>query len=279
VRAGSFVSASVMDGAAADGIAEDEPFCLMISYVCTREKIVKRNISVHSSPFSAIALGVVFATAFPRDVAADFIFPPVPVPSFIGMFQGDIGTFDPVTGAFSYSGSITAVQFPGEVVSTTDPLVTNGGVLSQTATFTGRFSMDPSGNYLDTTTTITAGSQVVYSSFAPSLTFQTEYNFNSGGIHYVYEEWSGLATTNILNPGVISSPFLDQFFSQQVVSGEGIQVLFCTTAMDLATGKVLAATYSAGTVMVPELDPGSAGSAMTLLIGSVLILTGRQHRR
>jgi hypothetical protein len=57
-----------------------------------------------------------------------------------------------------------------------------------------------------------------------------------------------------------------------------------TACAGLAYGMVLAALSTAAwarieTTSAPEIDPGSMASALTLLTGGMLMLTGRKRRR
>lgn len=139
---------------------------------------------------------------------------PFPDPNVIEFITSGPASFDPTTHVFSYSGPIAAVQFPGEVLSFTDPLVLLG-MVTETGIFTGNAispfsSLDTTGMLLNLTLTITVGGQVVLSQMDRPLSFFGIYTTPSGD-HTA--RWTGLAVPGSLfvDNSTLNSPWLAQF--------------------------------------------------------------------
>lgn len=138
---------------------------------------------------------------------------PVPKPDLAAIFIEGAPSFDPTTHIFSASGPISAVQFPGMIISTEDPLVLAGAVMTMTSVFTGTAlsplsAVDTTADFINSTTTITVNGSVVYSSFTSQMTFSAFFDTPTG----VIGDWSATtASTEAFDLSVIDSPFLSVY--------------------------------------------------------------------
>jgi hypothetical protein len=138
---------------------------------------------------------------------------PFPNPAGFEIFTSGPATFDPMTHVVSYSGPIEAVQFPGEILSFTDPLVLFG-TLTETETFTGTAitplsMLDTTGQIINLTLTITVGNQVVFSHEDGPLTFSGIYSTPN----LVIAQWSGKVVPGsmMIDNSTLHSPWLADF--------------------------------------------------------------------
>jgi hypothetical protein len=135
---------------------------------------------------------------------------PVPAPLSSGIAVAGAANFDPATGSFFKSGPIIAVQFPGEIVSDTDPLVTLGAVLTMSGTFSGTSldsaSLDTSGVFTSLTYTVTLGKTLLFRESVSGLDFTGFYT--SGGSTGAMWVGPKESVTNAYFDNAAGSPFL-----------------------------------------------------------------------
>jgi hypothetical protein len=120
-------------------------------------------------------------------------------------------TFDPMTGHVTYAGIMQAVQFPNQILSVTDPLVTAGAIFTVDEFFTGASfftslsTLDKNAKFLNSLTQITVGGKLVYSEFEKEFDFATIYTVPSG-FDVDYQGVNEAVT--FVDQSIISSPFL-----------------------------------------------------------------------
>jgi hypothetical protein len=137
---------------------------------------------------------------------------PIPDDSVYALFtSGGTSTFNPITGELTYTGLLQAVQFPNQILSFTDPLVTAGAILTVDEFFTGTsldslFTLDQSAKFLNSLTEITVGGKVVFSEFEKEYDFEENYTV-AGGFYTDYKGAFEAVTT--ADSSVISSPFME----------------------------------------------------------------------
>jgi hypothetical protein len=143
-------------------------------------------------------------------VYADVVPGPLPDNSLYALFtsQGTT-TFNTMTGEVTYTGVVQAVQFPNQVLSFSDPLVTDGAIMTVDEFFTGTsFSslstLDESAEFLNSLTQITVGGQLVYSEFEPEFEYLTTYTVPTG----FDTDYQGTQEAVRSVDNFISSPFL-----------------------------------------------------------------------
>ncbi len=156
-------------------------------------------------PFSLMAANCVA-------VEAALLTSPVPGINAAIFSQGSF-SFDPNSGAISFAGPVSQVQLPGGILSESDPLVLADSVVSSEGTFTGSgiaplSDLDTTGVFLNMRRTLTVNGQLVYSDFAPRLSFAFFITFQDVTVA-VYE---GELLDVFQDPSVIESPVLDILF-------------------------------------------------------------------
>jgi hypothetical protein len=202
------------------------------------------------------------------------IFWPIPDPNLAALFAEGSGAFDSATGHITFSGPVTAVQFPGEVISLTDPLILAGAVLTVDEFFTGKSltdlgSLDKNGLLVASSSQITVGGKVVYDETVREFAYKTTYTLSNGFSDVDYQ--SITPVTRTIDTSVVHSPFLDLLASLAIPSGTTTQTLVYDKDGFLVPG-----ARNDDTQTVPEPGP-----FRLLMIGLAMVLpfAARGQRR
>ena len=156
-----------------------------------------------------LSVAVILHALIPLAGASADTIPSLPFPEFAGMAVREEASFDPATGDYGIAGRVAAVQFPGEVLSTDDPVVTHESLLNVSATFTGEDVHDPDGVFLDYTAELVIDGELAFRERSDRLApFDAA---TTDGLEILI--WRGETTSVFTDPSVIDSPFLDLYFN------------------------------------------------------------------
>lgn len=182
---------------------------------------------------------VALASAPPCAMAAVV---PVPDNNAFAMFTNPVLNFDASTGAFSITGELMAVQFPGQVLSYNDPLVTSHAVVTAFGTFSGTSlapaTIDMQGVF-SMTRTLSLGGRLLLTEVLPNM-----------GYTQALQEWQGAITASTYDTTYKGSPWLNSYFSSVSSVGTvkpapndvpGTWVLDATAVPEPSTGALLMA--------------------------------------
>jgi hypothetical protein len=142
-------------------------------------------------------------------------FDAVPVQNLLVIFADAFPQFDNSNNTFFSSGPIVQVQFPGEVISTSDPIVSPVNVLSISGAYSGQpfttiASLDKNLVLLNVTVTITSGGRLAYREIFPEERFVAAYTTPNSFI----ADWGGESTgTKFADFSVLDTPFFEAYFN------------------------------------------------------------------
>jgi hypothetical protein len=209
---------------------------------------------VRSGPVISPVLLFLAAGLSVSSFASTLPFDPIPDPQTVAVFSTPtMVSFDPTTDIYTQLGTIQEVQFPGEVGSTTDPLVLDQATLLLTEVVPGGSGppAGPSQIIQNLMETISVDGVPVFQDFVPQLSFSTTYTTPN----FTYMDWQGPNTSVLLATNPIDSPFLATYstYAEMDVKTVSVAVTKDGRTFEVPDSKVMpepSSLYSVGGALV-----------------------------